>query len=123
MRRAGHCEIYAQRGYARNLQHISRGAMADWEIALQRGLPPDQARNVRLSLADAALAAKDPSRALRALQKLPVSYDTAIRRAYALQALDRRKNPSPNSGLPSALARRWSSATKPCAPRSTRCWN
>ena len=87
----GTAEIYAQRGYARNLQHNSRGAMADWETALQRGLPPDQARNVRLSLADAALAAKEPARALRALQKPPVSYETAIRRAYALQALGRKE--------------------------------
>jgi len=85
----GTAEIYAQRGYARNTRHNLRGAMTDWEAALQRGLPPEQARNVRLSLADAALAEKDPQRALRALQRVPSSYDTAIRRAYALQALGR----------------------------------
>ena len=84
-------EIYAQRGYARNLQHNTRGAMADWETALQRGLSFEQSRNVRLSLADAALAAKDPLRALRALQNLPASYDTMIRKAYALQALGRKE--------------------------------
>ena len=48
---ASTAEIYAQRGYAENLQNF-RGAMSDWETALQRGLPPDQARNVRLSLAE-----------------------------------------------------------------------
>ena len=84
-------EIYAQRGYARNLQHNTRGAMADWETALQRGLAFEQSRNVRMSLADAALAAKDPQRALRALQNLPASYDTMIRKAYALQALGRKE--------------------------------
>lgn len=88
-------EIYAQRGYARNLQHHSKGAMTDWETALQRGLPPEQARNVRLSLADAALAAKEPARALRALQALPLGYETAIRRAYALQALGRKEESLP----------------------------
>jgi len=88
---AGNPEILAQRGYARNLQHNTRGAMADWEAALQRGLPPDQTRNVRLSLADAALAAKEPMRALRALKNLPTSYDRAIRRAYALQSLGRKQ--------------------------------
>jgi tetratricopeptide (TPR) repeat protein len=87
----GNAEIFAQRGNARNLQHNARGAMADWETALHRGLSPEQARTVRLSLADAALAAKDPSRALRALQGLPQSYDRAIRRAYALQALGRKE--------------------------------
>lgn len=87
----GTAEIFAQRGYARNLQHNSRGAMADWQAALQRGLPADQARNVRLSLADAALAAKDPAQAMRALQNLPPSYDRAIRRAYALQALGKKQ--------------------------------
>jgi tetratricopeptide (TPR) repeat protein len=84
-------EIYAQRGYARNLRHNIRGAMADWEAALQRGLPSDQSRNVRISIADAALANKEPLRALRALQKLPASYDTSIRKAYALQALGRKE--------------------------------
>ncbi len=84
-------DIYAQRGYARNLQHNTRGAMADWETALQRGLSFEQSRNVRMSLADAALAAKEPLRALRALQNLPASYDTMIRKAYALQALGRKE--------------------------------
>ncbi|WP_027534917.1 bacteriophage N4 adsorption protein A [Bradyrhizobium sp. WSM3983] len=86
-------EVYAQRGYARKLLHEDRKAMSDWEIALQKGLSRDQARGVGLALADAALAAKMPARALRALDRLPGSYETAIRRAYALQALG-RKEPS-----------------------------
>jgi tetratricopeptide (TPR) repeat protein len=97
-------EIYAQRGYARNLQHNGRGAMADWETALQRGLANDQSRNVRLSLADAALAAKQPLRALRAIQKLPTSYDTAIRKAYALQALERKEEALPYFKVAERLA-------------------
>lgn len=100
----GTAEIYAQRGYARNLQHNVRGAMTDWETALQRGLSPDQARNVRLSLADAALGAKEPLRALRALQRLPTSYDTAIRRAYALQALGRKEESLPEFRTAERLA-------------------
>ncbi|MBR0697812.1 NfrA family protein [Bradyrhizobium lablabi] len=84
-------EVYAQRGYARKQLHQDRKAMSDWELALQKGLPREQARGVRLALADTALTAKEPARALRALDTLPVSYDTAIRRAYALQALGRKQ--------------------------------
>lgn len=84
-------DVYAQRGYARNLQHKLPGAMSDWEEALRRGLPPDQSQNVRLALADAALTERQPQRALRALQRLPANYETSIRRAYALQALDRKE--------------------------------
>src|ERR1700743_3212954 len=82
-------DVYAQRGYARNLQHKLPGAMSDWEEGLRRGLPPAQSQNVRLALADAALTEKQPQRALRALQRSPTNYETSIRRAYALQALDR----------------------------------
>ena len=90
---AGHsgAEIYAQRGYARAKLKKFGGAMSDWETALRRSLPPTQAHDVRLALADAALASHDPMRALRALQKLAVSYETAIRRAHALQALGRKE--------------------------------
>ena len=84
-------EIHAQRGYARNKLRNFNGAMADWETALKRGLPPTQAQNVRLSLADAAVASNEPARGLRAIQKLPVGYETAIRKAYALQALGRKE--------------------------------
>jgi len=84
-------EVYAQRGYARKQLHDDRRAMSDWEIALQKGLPLDQARGVGLALSDAALANKMPARALRALDRLPASYETSIRRAYALQALGRRE--------------------------------
>ena len=91
-------EVYAQRGYARNLLHNESGAKADWQTALQRGLSTKQARDVRKALsnasmseADTALAAKQPLRALHLLKKLPESYETAIREAYALQALDRKE--------------------------------
>jgi hypothetical protein len=84
-------EIHAQRGYARNKLRNFSGAMSDWDMALKQGIPPAQAENVRLSLADAALASNDPVKALQALQKLPVGYDTAIRKAYALQALGRKE--------------------------------
>ena len=55
--KAGHAgaEIHAQRGYARSKLKNLNGAMSDWETALKQGLPSAQARNVRLSLADAAL--------------------------------------------------------------------
>lgn len=97
-------EIYAQRGYARKQQNKDRAAMADWEAALQRGLLGEQARNLRLSLADAALAAKEPQRALRALERLPASYATAIRKAYALQALGRKQESLPQFKIAERLA-------------------
>jgi Flp pilus assembly protein TadD len=104
--KAGHAgaEIYAQRGYARSKLKNFNGAMSDWETALKQGLPSAQARNVRLSLADAALTSNAPMRALRTLQKLPVSYDTAIRKAYALQALGRKEDALPEFGTAERLA-------------------
>jgi hypothetical protein len=84
-------EIRAQRGYARNKLRNFSGAMSDWENALKQGMPPAQAQNVQLSLADAALASNEPMRALRALQKLAGGYDTAIRKAYAFEALGRKE--------------------------------
>jgi tetratricopeptide (TPR) repeat protein len=84
-------EIYAQRGFARAKLDNPRGAMSDWEAALARGLPAEQARNARLALADAALKTKDPQRALRALPRSSSDYDFAIRRAYAYQGLGRKE--------------------------------
>ena len=84
-------EIYAQRGYARSKLRNVSGAMSDWENALKQGVPSAQAHNIRLSLADAALASNEPARVLRALAKLPTGYETAIRKAYALQALGRKE--------------------------------
>ncbi len=103
---AGHpnAEIYAQRGYARSKLKNFNGAMSDWETALKQGLPSGQARNVRLSLADAALTSNEPLRALRALHKLAVSYDTAIRKAYALQALGRKEESLPEFRTAERLA-------------------
>ncbi|MBI5261815.1 MAG: tetratricopeptide repeat protein [Bradyrhizobium sp.] len=97
-------EVFAQRGFARKLQHKDRAAMADWEAALQRGLSAEQARNVRLALADAALAAKEPQRAQRALERLPTSYDTAVRKAYALQAMGRKEESLPHFKIAERLA-------------------
>ena len=97
-------EIHAQRGYARSKLRNLNGAMADWEKALKQGIPPAQAQNVRLSLADAALASNEPARVLRTLQKLPVGYDTAIRRAYALQALGRKEESLPEFKTAERLA-------------------
>jgi tetratricopeptide (TPR) repeat protein len=103
---AGHAsaEIDAQRGYARSKLKNFNGAMSDWETALKQGLPSGQARNIRLSLADAALTSNQPLRALRALQKLAVSYDTAIRKAYALQALGRKEESIPEFRTAERLA-------------------
>ncbi len=84
-------EIYAQRGFARARLDNPRGAMSDWETALARGLPAEQARNARLALADAALKTKDPQRALRALPRSSNDYEFAIRRAYAFQSLGRKE--------------------------------
>lgn len=104
---AGHsgAEIYAQRGYARAKLKKLGSAMSDWETALKRGRSPMQAHDVRLALADAALASNDPMRALRALQRLAVSYETAIRRAYALQALGRREESLAEFGTAERFAR------------------
>lgn len=37
-------EIYAQRGFAKSRTGNDKGAMADWETALARGLPVEQVR-------------------------------------------------------------------------------
>lgn len=84
-------EIYAQRGFARSRIGNDKGAMADWETALARGLPGDQIRNVRIALVDTALKAKDPQRALRSFPRVGLDYDFTIRRAYAYQALSRKE--------------------------------
>ena len=56
------------------------------------GLTAAQRRSARLALADVALAAKEPARALSALAPLAGerSYDVAARRGFALQALERQ---------------------------------
>lgn len=82
-----------QRGYLRQRLGRFGPAMDDLSWALkQSGLTASQKRSARLALADAALAAKNPKRALDALSPLAGerSYDVAARRGFALQALDRQ---------------------------------
>lgn len=85
-------ELLLLRGFA--YQKLGRQALAaqDFAAALRDpALPAAQGREVRLSLADAALAARQPGEALAALAPLARerSYDVAARRAFALQALER----------------------------------
>lgn len=84
-------EIYAQRGFARSRIGNDRGAMADWETSLARGLPAEQVRNVRLALVDTALKTKEPQRALRTIPRGGLDYEFTIRRAYANQGLGRKE--------------------------------
>ncbi|WP_164738409.1 NfrA family protein [Aquabacter cavernae] len=101
-------QLLVQRAYA--YQKLGRQALAaqDFAAALREGsLPAAEARNARLSLADAAQAAKDPQRALDALAPLARerSYDVAARRAFALQALERHDDALAAFELGSATAR------------------
>lgn len=101
-------QLLVQRAYA--YQKLGRQALAaqDFAAALRDGgLPPAEVRNVRLSLADAAQAAKDPQRALDALAPLARerSYDVAARRAFALEALDRHEEALAAFELGAATAR------------------
>ncbi len=82
-----------QRGYLRQRLGRLGPAMDDLSWSLkQPGLTAVQKRSARLALADAALAAKNPKRALDVLSPLAGerSYDVAARRGFALQALDRQ---------------------------------
>lgn len=85
-------QLLLQRAFA--YQKLGRQALAarDFAAALRDpGLPSAQVREVRLSLADAALAAKEPGEALAALAPLARerNYEVAARRAFALQTLNR----------------------------------
>ena len=84
--------VRLQRGYLRQRLGRHGPAMEDLTKALQQpGLTAAQRRSARLALADVALAAKEPARALSALAPLAgeSSYDVAARRGFALQALER----------------------------------
>jgi Flp pilus assembly protein TadD len=84
--------LRAQRGYNNQRRGDYAAAAADFESALRSGLQSrSQSRNVRLALVDSSLAAQDPERALSVLADFrdSESYEVAIRRAYALQALKR----------------------------------
>jgi tetratricopeptide (TPR) repeat protein len=86
--------MLAQRGYVR--QRLGRFAAAadDFTAALQAGLSsPAERRNVALSLADAAISAKQPQRAVDTLQPYAAekSYAVTSRLTFALLALDRKE--------------------------------
>lgn len=82
-------ELYAQRAYARLQLNQPAAAAADFSTALKTPGPND--RLLRLGLADAALAAKQPQLALDALSHVRErSYAIASRRAFALLALNQK---------------------------------
>lgn len=100
--------LLAQRGYLRVQMKRSAAAADDFSAALATGrLPPGEARGVRLALADAAMSAKQPARALDALAPLARerSYDVAARRSFALQALGRHEEALAAFDLGGSLAR------------------
>ncbi len=82
--------LHLQRGYLRQKAGQSSGAIADFTVAMNASsLTAAQRRNARLSLVDTLLAAHKPQQAFASLGPLGGGYDTDIRRAYALQALQR----------------------------------
>ena len=83
--------LYAARGYAEQRVGRPAAAAADFTLALANQPEATEERSLRLALADAALAAKDPARALAVLipDAAESSYDVASRRGFALLALDR----------------------------------
>ncbi|OYX14494.1 MAG: hypothetical protein B7Z15_03745 [Rhizobiales bacterium 32-66-8] len=88
----GNAELLAQRGYA--FQRLGRATQAaqDFSAALRTGrISAQEARGLRLALADTALAAKTPEQALAALAPLArdTGYEVQARRGFALQALNR----------------------------------
>ncbi len=100
--------LLAQRGYLRQQLKRSAAAADDFTAALATGrLPVGEVRGVRLALADAAMAAKQPARALDALAPLARerSYDVAARRSFALQALGQHDEALAAFDLGASLAR------------------
>jgi tetratricopeptide (TPR) repeat protein len=90
----GDGEILAQRGYIRAVLKRRGPAAEDFAAALLAGMSSVQtSRRLRLELADAALAAEQPQRALTALETLRSerSYAVAARTGYVLLALGRRE--------------------------------
>lgn len=83
--------LFAARGYAEQRLGRSKAAADDFAAALAHRPAPGNVRGLRLTLADAALAAKEPERALAAIApyRNETSYDIASRRGFALLALDR----------------------------------
>jgi tetratricopeptide (TPR) repeat protein len=86
--------LLAQRGYIRQRSGRPAEAADDFAAAQRAGLATDaERRNVALALADAALSAKQPQRAIEALQPYAheKSYAVASRRAFALLALGKKE--------------------------------
>ena len=86
--------LLAQRGYIRQRSGQPAEAADDFAAAQRAGLATDaERRNVALALADAALSAKQPQRAIEALQPYAdeKSYAVASRRAFALLALGKKE--------------------------------
>lgn len=90
----GAAAIRLQRGYVRQRLGRLGAAMDDLSRVLSApGLTAEQRRSARLTLADAAIASKDPARALAVLSPIAGerSYEVAARRGFALQALGRQE--------------------------------
>jgi tetratricopeptide (TPR) repeat protein len=88
----GDASLHLQRGYLRQKAGRASGAVADFTVAMNASsLTVAQRRNARLSLVDTLLTAHKPQQALATLGPLGKGYDTDIRRAYALQALQRHE--------------------------------
>ena len=86
--------LRAQRGYIRQRSGQFAEAADDFVAAEAAGLATDaERRNVALALADAALSAKQPQRAVDALQPYAndKTYAVASRRAFALLALGEKE--------------------------------
>lgn len=85
--------LLQQRGYLRQKAGSPVAAANDFENALKMAGSAKDKRLLRLSLADARIAAKQPQRALDALAPFSdeKSYDVTSRRGFALSALGQKK--------------------------------
>jgi regulator of sirC expression with transglutaminase-like and TPR domain len=87
-------DLYALRGYARQRLNKPESALQDFTTALNDlNLKPAQVHNLRMALADAAMAAGHPEQALAALsaEADPHSFEISSRRGFALLKLNRRE--------------------------------
>ncbi len=92
--------LFAARGYAEQRLGRSSAAADDFAAALAHRPAPGSVRGLRLALADAALAAKEPERALAAIApyRNETGYDIASRAA----SLSSRSTVRPKPRSPSA---------------------
>lgn len=104
-------ELLKERGYLRQKQRRYGDAADDFAKALRLAPSVNEARSLRLALADAAYSAKQYQRALDALAFLAgeKSYDVLMRRGYALVGLEKRAEAVQNFAEAEQLA---SSAAK-----------